>query len=335
MTKKILSIDGGGIKGIIAAHILAYLESEKQKTKPEYRISDSFDLIAGTSTGAIIAMGLLIPNDQNGSNIKVKYLASELEDLYINNGNNIFETNWIKKRAAMVYDEIYEAKNLETCLSNYFTNTQLSHLVKPCLVTAYDIFNRNAFFFNSVDARKSNTHDFKVKDVARATSAAPTYFETSQIKSADGLLYTLVDGGLVANNPTACALVELIKIEKKVGNDIDINEITIVSIGTGVNTTTKKKYVYEDVKNYGQLEWASPVIDILMSASVETVDYQLKTLYESIQMPQNYCRVNPQINKASAEMDDATPQNIDNLVADAKSYIATNLTSLQQIVNIL
>ena len=147
MTKKILSIDGGGIKGIIAAHILAYLESEKQKTKPEYRISDSFDLIAGTSTGAIIAMGLLIPNDQNGSNIKVKYLASELEDLYINNGNNIFETNWIKKRAAMVYDEIYEAKNLETCLSNYFTNTQLSHLVKPCLVTAYDIFRSMIIYF--------------------------------------------------------------------------------------------------------------------------------------------------------------------------------------------
>ncbi len=332
--KKILSIDGGGIRGIVAAYILSYLEQEKQKVNPAYRLSDSFDLIAGTSTGAILALGLLTPNKEIDSTIKTRYTAEDLQKLYQTNGSEIFDTSLFIRLISNFSNETYDATNFEKLLLLYFGDIKYSELLKPCLVTTYDTYNRTAMFFNSVDAIKTNTNDFYVKDIARATSAAPTYFEAAIIKSLVGEKFTLIDGGLVANNPTACALVELIKMENNVGNKINLSEITIISIGTGLNTN-KKKYEYHKIKDYGKLKWAAPVIDILMSSSVETVHYQMKTLYGSSNMKENYYRINAELNKASTEMDDATEHNIEALLQDAKDYVRENQDTLNAIVKIL
>src|SRR4249920_2467002 len=111
MTSKILSIDGGGIKGVIPAKILTYIESEIRKKDPTYHLVNSFDLIAGTSTGGILALGLLSPGKDGGA----KFLAQDLLDLYIKKGGMIFETDFFRKLEAGdgLLDELYGHKNIE------------------------------------------------------------------------------------------------------------------------------------------------------------------------------------------------------------------------------
>ncbi len=330
--KRILTIDGGGIRGIIPAKILSYLETEKQKTNPTYRLADSFDLIAGTSTGGIIALGLLVPNYQPNATVQLKYMASDLLNLYVENGSNIFDTNFFKRKLAKVFNETYSATNLEKCLKQYFGEVMLKELIKPCLITTYDTFNRRTWFFNSVDAKQNEPHNFLVRDVARATSAAPTYFETADVKSAYGTEYPFIDGGIFANNPTSCALVELLEMLNTKNEKTAITDIQIISIGTGKSDAKEKRYKYNDLKNWGAIEWASPLIDMMMSASAETVDYQMEAVFKSLGAADNYCRIQPTINWADPEMDNASEENIKNLIQDADVFITKNIYMLNQIV---
>ena len=207
---RILSIDGGGIRGIIPGQVLISLEQKLQKIsgKPDMRIADAFDLIAGTSTGGILTCLYLCPE---GTTRKPRFSAQEAVDLYLQNGDNIFDVSIFKRIESVdgVIDEKYSADALEKILKDYLGDLRLSDMLKPCLITAYDITRRQAQFFNSADVKtKGKGWDFYLRDVARATSAAPTYFEPANISSFDRQVYPLVDGGVFANNPTMCACVE-------------------------------------------------------------------------------------------------------------------------------
>ena len=123
----------------------------------------------------------------------------------------------------------------------------------------------------------------RIKDIARATSAAPTYFAPAHIESLNGQIYSLVDGGMFANNPALCAYAEARKtLFSKVLKDADkkdkptAQDMIIVSLGTG---SVKKQYHYNDFKHAGEIKWLEPVIDILMSGNSETVAYQLTQMY--------------------------------------------------------
>ncbi|MDD4748051.1 MAG: patatin-like phospholipase family protein, partial [Salinivirgaceae bacterium] len=181
-----------------------------------------------------------------------------------------------------ITDEKYSANALEKALNDYFGDVRLSELLKPCLITAYDIRNRSAKFFNKLDT-VSDVKDFYIKDIARATSAAPTYFETARINSVFGAPYTLVDGGVFANNPAMCAYAEARSINfatvtnnPEKPNCPSTDEIMILSIGTGSRETP---YYYEKAKDWGVVGWIKPIIDILMSGNSETVDYQLRKIF--------------------------------------------------------
>jgi len=283
-TKKIriLSIDGGGIKGILPGIILEYIESRINKMEgPDKRLSDYFDLIAGTSTGGILTCIYLTP----GKDGRPKFTATEAVDLYIEKGHEIFDIGfWHKFHSlAGLADEKFPVANFEKKLRDYFGNTRLSELLKPCLVTSYEITKRAAFFFNSVNGKKGDLDDFFVRDICRATSAAPTYFETCQIKSGYGAPYSMIDGGVFANNPALCAYAEARKMEfSKILNNPGkpdkptVKDMIIVSIGTG---STGKPYLYKDAKKWGAIGWLLPIIDILMSGNSETVSYQVKQMF--------------------------------------------------------
>ena len=334
MPLKILSIDGGGIIGIVPAKILTYLEEEIRKNKPDYHLVDSFDLIAGTSTGGIIAIGLLIP----GENGNPKFLADKLLSLYVEKGKMIFDHGFVKKisNPAGLFDEIYSAHNIERLFEEYFSDVKLSEFLKPCLITTYNIFDRCAAFFNTVDVKKGGEyHNYYARDMARSTSAAPTYFEPADVKAIGGeTRYPFVDGGVFANNPAMCALVEVSKLmAKKSANYIfDLREITLISIGTGVNTQNKKSYTYEETKDWGKLSWASPIIDIMMSASAETIDYQLRQLFSNTGNAPNYIRLQPELKRSSPNMDDTHPDNIQALQEDADAFIAKNTDLLRSVI---
>lgn len=280
MTKKIriLSLDGGGIRGIITCVILKYIEEQLQKLdNPTAKIGDYFDLIAGTSTGGILASVLLFPDN----NKKAKYSVETALDLYAKRGETIFNVTFWQHiiNPFGLFNEKISQKALEKQLDEVFKNLQIKDFIKPSLITSYDIFQRRAKFFTSHEAH-SELENFFVKDVCRATSAAPTYFEPAQIKSLYGQEFTLIDGGVYANNPALCAYAEARKIEfsKVLNNPLkpdfpSINEMIIVSVGTG---EVLKPYTYKQFQNAGKVKWIQPLIDILLSANVETTDYHVK-----------------------------------------------------------
>ncbi|HNW89199.1 MAG TPA: patatin-like phospholipase family protein [Bacteroidales bacterium] len=339
MSKKIriLSIDGGGIKGILPGTILEYIESKIcEKAGADKRLSDYFDLIAGTSTGGILSCIYLAP----GENGRPKFTARQAVDLYVDKGHEIFDLGvWQKLQSGFgILNEKYPSENLEKNLKEYFGDLKLSQLLKPCLITSYEITKRAAFFFTSMDAKKSEVDNFYVRDICRATSAAPTYFETAKINSLFGAPFYLVDGGVFANNPALCAYAEAHKTEfGKILQDSGkpdkptAKEMMIVSIGTGA---TGKSYSYKEAIDWGAIGWLMPIIDILMSGNSETVSYQLKQMFDTLSErdKKDYFRLEPSIEGAKSAMDNATTGNIQELVAAGRRFVTDHDEILNRIV---
>lgn len=306
---RILSIDGGGIRGIIPGQILVALEEKLKKASknPEARIADFFDLIAGTSTGGILACAHLCPDEKKPK--RPKFDARQVVDLYLERGDEIFNIPFFHKMrtASGVTDEKYPSDQLEVALNDYFGEIKLSQLLKPCLITSYDIKRRQGHFFTQRDAARDEGWNYYLKDVARATSAAPTYFECSKVKSLTNITYPLVDGGVFVNNPALCAYAE---VHHEFGG-ITAKDMAILSLGTGFS---KKSYDYNQAKDWGLVGWVKPLIDIMMSGVAEVVDYQLKQIYDAVGAPKQYVRINTELPiGVNADMDDASQQNLNAL----------------------
>lgn len=317
MKKRILCLDGGGIRGIISGTIVAYIEQRIQVVtgKLDARISDYFDMIAGTSTGGILTCCYLFPDK--------KFSAQQAVDLYVKRSKQIFDVPLLYKLKSVGGFNLadYPVVNIEKIFNEYFGVTTLSQLVKPCVITAYDISRGKIKIFNSVDANQSNIRNFYIKDVCRSTSAAPSYFVPAQIKSLYGDISNLVDGGVFANNPTMCAFAESKALFGK-------EELFIISIGTGRESKT---YDINDVVKWGKIKWFKPSINMLMSSNSECVDY----VTGKIEEVNDYIRMNPSLYNASHDMDDASDSNINNLIAAGKTYVADNMTMLNNIVDLL
>lgn len=340
MTKKIciLSIDGGGIRGIIPATIIRYIEEAIQiKTgNGGARIADFIDLMAGTSTGGILVCAYLAPAD--GSQ-RPKFTAKEALNLYKERGGKIFELSfWQKVSSANgAVDEKYPADALEKALEEYFGNTLLNQLLKPCLIPSYDIENRKGKFFTSYNSQ-ADTRNFQVKDLARATSAAPTYFETANIKSVYGVSYALIDGGVFVNNPALCAYAEArtMIFQNKGVSFPSAKDMLLISLGTG---EVKKAYAYKAAKDWGSISWIKPLIDIMMSGNSETVDYQLRQLYDTLSADNKTCykRIQVDLTKTNADpdLDNASGTNIVSLEEAGKRFVTDHQQELDNIVDLL
>jgi patatin-like phospholipase/acyl hydrolase len=327
---RILSIDGGGIRGIIPGQILVTLEEKLKKAagNEKARIADYFDFIAGTSTGGILTCAYLCPD----LNIPPtpKFSAQEVGNLYLERGNEIFDIPFKHKliTAGGTLDEKFPVDALEKALNDYFGEIKLSQLLKPCLISAYDIERRQAHFFTQLDAVKKEGWNFYVRDVARATSAAPTYFECSKVKSDTGISYPLIDGGVYVNNPALCAYAEVYNEYK-----VSTKQMVILSLGTGYE---KKAYNYNNAKDWGMIGWIKPLISIMMSGVSEVVDYQLKQIFSSVGASQNYLRINTEFPvNVSSDMDDASQENLNGLKELGTETAQKFDTQLDDIVKML
>jgi patatin-like phospholipase/acyl hydrolase len=129
--------------------------------------------------------------------------------------------------------------------------------------------------------------------------------------------YPLVDGGMFANNPALCAYAE---VRKKFENRPSAKEMMILSLGTGY---MRKEYDYEDAKDWGAIKWLKPLIDIMMSGVSETVDYQLMQIFDAVNRPDQYLRINSELIYAEPDMDNASEENLKNLKQDGTN-IAEN-----------
>ena len=319
---RILSIDGGGIRGILPGLVVAQLEKKLQvKTNnPDLRISDMFDFMAGTSTGGILSLAYLVPGENN----RPKLTANEAVNIYLDRGDEIFDVSlWQKiKSGGGITDEKYDAAEIEEALDDTFGETTLKDLLKPCIITSYDIRNGRPHFFKQ---HRSNNpiYNFKVKDAARSTSAAPTYFETARIKNDIGSPYPLIDGGVFVNNPALVAYSEVraMKFDYIEGEHPSAKNMMIVSIGTG---SKSKSYPYKKAKNWGAVQWIKPIIEIMMSGNSTTVDYHLKQIYSTLEEEHHsdYYRLEPPVLTADSQMDNASIENMNLLKEDALSYLS-------------
>ena len=327
---RILSIDGGGIRGLIPARILTVLEARLKAAAndPTLRIGDCFDLIAGTSTGGILACALLAPQEENAA--RARYSASDTVDLYMQNAARIFDISfWQRLKTAGGYlNELYPSGGLEATLHQYVGDLMLSDLIKPCLITAYDVTNRAAFFFTQADAKTDPGSNFKLKDVARATSAAPTYFEAARVVSASQVIYNLVDGGVFANNPALCAYAEA----RKLGSQPTAKDMVILSLGTG---NVKTQYNYHQVKDWGNVQWVKPLIDILLSGTVEVADYQLRKMFEAAGAPDQYLRLQAPLPPQNTDLGNSDPENLHELVAIGQRTAELNSAALDRFTALL
>jgi predicted acylesterase/phospholipase RssA len=314
---KVLSIDGGGIRGIIPALVLA--EIEKRTARP---IAQLFDLIAGTSTGGIVALGLSIPKTP----AQPLYTGLQLSEMYERDGARIFSCPRLHTLAACgnLRRAKYPAAGIEKVLLEYFGHSRLRDAATDLLITGYEIERSFPFFFRSAIARERADYDFPAREVARATSAAPTYFEPMKLPSGTFTdHYTLIDGGVFANNPAACALVEARTTHA------DATDFLVVSLGTGELT---RCLPYDQAKNWGAVRWAMPVLDLVFDGVSRTVDYQLRQLMPAAEGDcQRYYRFQTTLDHRNHGLDDASPANITALTALAYNLIERESAKLDRL----
>jgi len=236
--KRILSIDGGGIKGVFPASFLAEIEDSV-----DYAIAEYFDLIVGTSTGGIIAIGL-------GLGIPAREILGLYEDL----GPEVFGGNGFLNAMRHLFAPKYSSRALRISLEKTLGDRKLGESITRLVIPSLDLETGNTYLYKTAHHPRFRM-DYKVPavDVALATASAPTYFLPH--KTVQGL--PLIDGGLWANNPTGVAVVEALGVL-----EWPKEEIMVLSLGC----TTPPLDVKRSVQDGGGLKWGLPAIEIFMTA---------------------------------------------------------------------
>lgn len=341
MTQKkrfILSIDGGGVRGLIPLRVLESLESrlgQRGLNKPLHQV---FDLMAGTSTGGLIAAGLSAPRP-GGAAGEAAATLPELRTFFEREARDIFKTSITARLARAVsnplglFDETYDARPLEKLLKERFGWTSMASALTNLVLTAYDIEQRKAVFMtNGLEANGGRPDDYYFWQAVRATTAAPSYFEPARIENLSlKREEALVDGGVFMNDPAIAAFLEA----RKLGWDQD--EIVIVSLGTG--QARERPFPYSDAVGWGSLGWMQlskgvPILSIFSDGQSQTAAYQAKHLFDELPGV-TYHRLNCVLEADTEDMDNARPGNIIKLNGAADCVIRDNTVLLDELADLL
>ena len=266
---RILSLDGGGIRGLLTCRIMERL----QEQVPGWL--ESVDLIAGTSTGGIIALGIahgLSPAD--------------LRRFYYERGKRIFDDTWLDNIRDLggLAGAQYDNKHLKEELVDIFGTTLLKDLRRNVLISSFDLDNEATVeaqrtwkpkFWHNFDGSDSDGNA-RAAYVAMFTSAAPTYFPTAD---------RYVDGGVIANNPSLAALAQVLDVRVNITPRPQLGQIAMLSLGTG---QTLSRIEGKNL-DWGVAHWARPLVSILIDGSVGVADYQCRQI-----LGDQYFRLNPQ-----------------------------------------
>jgi uncharacterized protein len=298
---RVLAIDGGGIRGLIPALVLAELEARSGR-----RVFELFDLMAGTSTGGIIASALCAPD---------ALPAAEVAAIYEEEGPRIFDRSiWQRiQSAGGLLDEKYDARALDRALERFLADKRLSRARPDLIVPTYDTMRPGPYYFKTSKAREDPAQDAPLSEVARATSAAPTYFEPVARGS-----QALLDGGVFAVNPGMSALAEALREHPG-------SEVILLSLGTGERTNKRS---FDEIEDWGLVEWARPILDVVFDGISDAVDYQVRHVLGD----ERYWRFQVELTRASDDLDDASEENIAALRGHAEELIAERSADLDAVV---
>jgi predicted acylesterase/phospholipase RssA len=289
---KVLAIDGGGIRGLIPALVLEEIEHRTGRSA-----ADMFDLVAGTSTGALIACALTRPEPMP---------AAEIAEIYEQEGPEIFDRSSLQVITSLggLLDERYDARALVTSLLRHLGDTRLADATTGILLTTYDLESRAALVLGNDD-------DITMVDAAHASAAAPTYFEPLPVGAR-----TLIDGGVFATNPAMLAY-------SRTRGGVEV----LASLGTGEQT---RPLHFDEVKDWGQLAWARPILDVVFDGSADAVDDQLSRLLDD-----RYIRLQTRLDEASDDLDDASPENLAALRREGEHLIAERTDDIDLLCSLL
>ncbi|XP_040998536.1 patatin-like protein 2 [Juglans microcarpa x Juglans regia] len=328
----VLSIDGGGIRGLIPGTILDFLESEFQKLDGEdARIADYFDVIAGTSTGGLVTAMLTAPNEKN----RPVFAAKDIKDFYLNHCPKIFPQNNFPlfPLTAKIFKALsgpkYDGKYLHNLVREKLGSTRMHQTLTNVVIPTFDLKRLQPTVFSSYEADKNPSLDAILSDVCIATSAAPTYlppyyFET---KDPEGNVreFNLTDGGVAANNPALLAIGEVTKEILSGSPDffpikpMDYGRFLVISLGTG-SQKDEEKYKARDAAKWGILDWltrggSTPIIDVFSQASADMVDVHLSEVFQALHSEESYLRIQDDtLRGVVSSVDVATTKNLDDLV---------------------
>ncbi|KAG8651197.1 patatin-like protein 7 isoform X2 [Manihot esculenta] len=303
----ILSIDGGGMRGILSGKALAYLE-HALKTKsgnPEARIADYFDVAAGTGIGGIFTAMLFGSKDNNRPITKAddtwRFLADHGKKIYRSGNGNGGGGNGRGGGGGGVLKRLFKGGStmaaatacLEKAMKETFTeqgrSLTLKDTLKPVLIPCYDLSSTAPFLFSRADALETDSFDFRLWEVCRATSAEPGLFEPIQMVSVDGQTKCLaVEGGLAMSNPTSAAITHVLHNKQEFPFVRGVEDLLVLSLGTG--QLLEVSYDYEEVKNWRAKHWARPMARIAGDGSADSVDQAIALAFGQCRSS-NYVRI--------------------------------------------
>jgi patatin-like phospholipase/acyl hydrolase len=334
--RNILSIDGGGVRGIVPAIVLDALSGEFKAAGKTCSISDCFDLIAGTSSGAIIAAALSLPAADGGPSATPADLRRFFED----KSRVIFPSRWfgdipVLGRLPQLFGPLYDPAPLNTVLRAQFGDMVFASARRNLMIPIYSIDPRDIVLFRGGPAYENLEEGdrfgmIRVRDAVMGSSAAPTFFPPHRIENPDrSLSWTGIDGGVFLNDPSMAAVAEAMRL-------FPGDEIRVVSLGTGRQT---RNYPFEKARRWGFSEWISPtgrfrtpLISAMQDGQARTVNRQLKYLLD-----EKYTRFDYRLEKGrgSDKLDDASKKNIHRLTRGAVEMVEGMRPQLKELARTL
>jgi len=321
---RILSIDGGGIRGVLPAVWLGEIE-RKIRSLYNRSIPEYFDYIAGTSTGSIIALALALGKS-----------PEQILSLYESRAREIFpySSKFSFRRFKLLFKSglsapKYNGDGLRKTLLSELGETPIGAITSTnILVPFYDTEGRSTQFIKNyldvyaqyrIEHLKQDPTKFpKFKTVpaweaAVCSASAPTFFPAHHLATSSKR-YSAIDGGVSVNNPTACVMADAI------GAGYHPQDIHILSLGTGNGA---KVIPYKKAREWGTVEWAVPIIEVLMNSAVDTQRH----IAQNIVGNHHFCSFQIDLvanahgqDKLSKDMDDASKENIQALKSVAETY---------------
>jgi patatin-like phospholipase/acyl hydrolase len=289
---QILSLDGGGLKGLFAAAVLAELEADLQ-----WSVIDHFDLIVGTSTGGLVALGI-------GAGLH----PSDLVDFYVTEGPKVFGRG--KGPVGNIRSAKHSPVALRTALEGVFGTRTLGDSVRPLVIPSYSLDAQDVYVFKT-DHHPRLTRDWResMVDVAMATTAAPTFLPAFALRN-----HRLIDGGVWANNPTLVGVVEAVSMF-----GISLPDIRVLSLGT----TDELTHLDRSLDRAGLLRWACKGLPALLRAQ------SLGTFHaaEHLVGAANVVRINTVVPKGLFALDRVDSRGIRGLAEDVSRRAAPDVST--------
>ncbi|WP_017307019.1 patatin-like phospholipase family protein [Spirulina subsalsa] len=283
MTYRILSLDGGGIRGVLSAQLLVQVEKVVQREKGQ-KLHEYFDLITGTSSGSIVATG-----------IAVGKTARQVVDLFRNDGKRIFPYSGAMgylspQRFSLIWEYGISAPKFShsgftAVLQEAFEEKTLSQQGEQpkLLVTSYDTITRQPIVFKSWRENEWYS-DVPLWTACLCSSSAPTLFPAYYLDYG-GRVCSAIDGGVGATNPITCAIAEALRF------GVPIADLRILSVGAG---RASKGFSYTETRSWGVLQWAGHMLDLLLNAPLDVNEYVARQIIASIpDSHPHYLRLQP------------------------------------------